>query len=64
MIISQFFPIELEYPESSKIKKIIINIKDIIVEPPYYTENNGCTKIMILILLDYEILLIQFNNAF
>jgi len=46
MIISQFFPIELEYPESSKIKKIIINVKDIIVEPPYYTENNGCTKIM------------------
>ena len=46
MIISQFFPIELEYPESDKIKKIIINIKDINIEPPYYTENNGCTKIM------------------
>ena len=46
MIVSQFFPIELEYPESSKIKKIVLNVKDIIVEPPYYTENNGCTKIM------------------
>ena len=46
MILSQFFPLVLEYPDNSKIKKISLDIKDLSIESPYYTENNGCSKIM------------------
>ena len=45
-IVSQFFPLSLEYSGNSKINKLIISIDKISVEPPYYTENNGCSKIM------------------
>ena len=45
-IISQFFPLELEYFGHSKINKLSISIKNISVEKPFYTENNGCSKIM------------------
>jgi len=44
-IISQFFPITLDYTDS-KVKQIVINVKNINIESPYYTENNGCSKIM------------------
>ena len=46
MIISQFFPINLEFKDNSKIKCLQLNIQNLSVEPPYYTENNGCSKIM------------------
>ena len=45
-IISQFFPINLEFEGDSKIKKLTMDIKNLTVNPPYYTENNGCSKIM------------------
>ena len=45
-IISQFFPINLEFNEESKIRKLSLDIKDLSINPPYYTENNGCSKIM------------------
>tara|TARA_B100000575_G_C23139512_1_gene662796 strand:- start:1561 stop:4968 length:3408 start_codon:yes stop_codon:yes gene_type:complete len=46
MIISQFFPINLEFQGNSKIKSLQLNIKNLSIDPPYYTENNGCSKIM------------------
>jgi len=45
-IISQFFPINLEFDGDCKIKKLTMDIKNITINPPYYTENNGCSKIM------------------
>ena len=45
-IISQFFPINLEFNEESKIRKLSLDVKDLSINPPYYTENNGCSKIM------------------
>ena len=45
-IISQFFPFTLEYSENSKIKNITIDILNLHIDCPYYTENNGCSKIM------------------
>ena len=45
-ILSQFFPIELEFKDNSKIKSLTMNIKNLSINPPYYTENNGCSKIM------------------
>jgi DNA-directed RNA polymerase II subunit RPB2 len=45
-ILSQFFPIELHFKENTKIKSIKMNLKNLSINPPYYTENNGCSKIM------------------
>ena len=44
-ILSQFFPISMNFKNDiiSNITLSIINIK---IERPYYTENNGCSKIM------------------
>ena len=43
-IISQFFPLKIN--GNDNIKNISINIENIRVEKPYYTENNGCSKVM------------------
>ena len=43
-IINQFFPLTI--PFTNNIKEIIIDIQNIKIEPPNYTENNGCSKIM------------------
>jgi len=44
-IISQFFPIKLTFNEN-KIKSINLDIVNMTIETPKYTENNGCTKVM------------------
>ena len=44
-ILSQSFPISMNY-NNDKISNITIYIKKINIEDPYYTENNGCSKIM------------------
>ena len=40
-ILSQFFPINLTF-NSNKIKEISLDIVDVNIETPRYTENNGC----------------------
>ena len=45
-IISQFFPLELEFSENSKIKSLYLEVNNIKIDNPYYTENNGCSKVM------------------
>lgn len=44
-IISQLFPLSVNINDN-KVKNIKINLSNIRVEKPYYTENNGCSKIM------------------
>lgn len=44
-ILSQFFPINLTF-NSNKIKEISLDIVDVNIETPRYTENNGCNKMM------------------
>ena len=44
-IISQTFPIDIDL-YNDKINNVKINIINIRIERPYYTENNGCRKIM------------------
>ena len=44
-IISQTFPINIDL-YNEKLNNIKINIINIRIERPYYTENNGCRKIM------------------
>ena len=43
-IISQYFPLDLEFndntKDSSKIKHIRINVENVSIETPQYTENN------------------------
>jgi DNA-directed RNA polymerase II subunit RPB2 len=45
-IISQFFPLELEFSENTKIHSLYLEVANIKIDNPYYTENNGCSKIM------------------
>ena len=46
-IIHQFFPINLPFNnENMDIRNIMIDIQNINIESPYYTENNGCSKVM------------------
>ena len=46
-IISQFFPIDLSFNDKNmSIRNISINLNNITIEQPYYTENNGCSKVM------------------
>ena len=46
-IISQFFPIYLSFNDKNmNVKSISVNLTNINIEQPYYTENNGCSKIM------------------
>ena len=45
-IISQYFPIELPFNDDTNIENIKINVTNISIESPHYTENNGCTRIM------------------
>ena len=45
-ILSQFFPLSLDFNNDSEISNITLVIKKINIEKPYYTENNGCSKIM------------------
>ena len=44
-ILYQFFPIKVETTDSI-FKSIILNIEEINIVKPTFTENNGCTKIM------------------
>ena len=44
-ILSQSFPISIDL-KNSKISNISLSILNIKIERPYYTENNGCSKIM------------------
>jgi DNA-directed RNA polymerase II subunit RPB2 len=44
-IISQYFPFKLDF-NNSKVKSITVNIENIHIDNPYYTENNGCTEKM------------------
>ena len=44
-ILEQFFPFEINFNDN-KIKNIELKIEKMKIEKPYYTENNGCTKIM------------------
>ena len=44
-ILSQYFPLNISV-NSEKISSIVIEIVNINVNKPYYTENNGCSKIM------------------
>ena len=48
MLIKQYFPLEFDFNDKdiSKIKHINLNVENINIETPHYTENNGCTKIM------------------
>jgi len=45
-IISQYFPLDLSFNDTSKIKNIKINVINVSIETPQYTENNGCSKVM------------------
>ena len=47
-IISQFFPLSIVFNDQSDggIKEIRLNIITVKIEKPFYTENNGCSKIM------------------
>ena len=44
-IIHQFFPIVVDQ-ENNIFNKIILNIENIKLLTPTYTENNGCSKVM------------------
>ena len=44
-ILSQSFPISIDF-KNDKISNICISVTNIKIERPYYTENNGCSKIM------------------
>ena len=44
-ILSRSFPISIDY-KAEKVSNISITVESIKVERPYYTENNGCSKIM------------------
>ena len=44
-IISQFFPIIID-GTNDVFKEIILNIEDINIVNPTYTENNGCSRVM------------------
>ena len=44
-ILSQYFPLNISV-NSEQISSIVIEIVKINVNKPYYTENNGCSKIM------------------
>tara|TARA_Y100001970_G_scaffold282643_1_gene395913 strand:- start:2782 stop:6186 length:3405 start_codon:yes stop_codon:yes gene_type:complete len=44
-ILSQSFPISIDF-KNDKILNISISVTNIKIERPYYTENNGCSKIM------------------
>ena len=44
-ILSQYFPLNINV-NNEKINNIEIEIVNINVNKPYYTENNGCSKIM------------------
>ena len=44
-IISQFFPIIID-DNNNIFKEIILNIEDINIVNPTYTENNGCSRVM------------------
>ena len=44
-ILSQFFPLII-HVKSHKIKKISVHLDDYKINDPYFTENNGCRKIM------------------
>ena len=46
-ILSQYFPLIINFNDKvSTIKSITLKVKNMNVESPYFTENNGCTKIM------------------
>ena len=46
-ILSQYFPLVINFNDKvSTIKSISLKIKNMNIESPYFTENNGCTKIM------------------
>jgi len=46
-ILSQYFPLVINFNDKvSTIKSITLKVKNMNVESPYFTENNGCTKIM------------------
>ena len=44
-ILSQSFPLSMDF-KNDKIKNITMSISSIKIDRPYYTENNGCSKIM------------------
>ena len=44
-ILSQYFPISIDYNDSI-IKNITLNIVKLNVGQPFYTENNGCSKLL------------------
>ena len=46
-VLAQHFPIECLFNDKDRnIHKIIIEVNNLSIEKPYYTENNGCSKIM------------------
>jgi DNA-directed RNA polymerase II subunit RPB2 len=45
-ILSQFFPISINVNKTHKIQKITLSIENMKIDEPYFTENNGCRKIM------------------
>ena len=46
-ILKQYFPMNIHFRDESKvITKLAISIKGIHIEKPYYTEKNGCRKVM------------------
>ena len=49
-ILSQYFPLTINFNDKvSTIKSITLKIKNMNIESPYFTENNGSTKIITLI---------------
>ena len=44
-ILSQSFPLSVNL-NNDKIQNITLNIDKININKPYYTENNGCSKVM------------------
>ena len=44
-ILSQSFPISINF-KNDTINNVCVDISNIKIERPYYTENNGCSKIM------------------
>ena len=46
-ILSQYFPLVINFNDKvSTIKSITLKLKNMNIESPYFTENNGCTKVM------------------
>ena len=45
-ILSQFFPVTINVNKIHKIQKITLSIENMKIDDPYFTENNGCRKIM------------------